>query len=135
MGQLVRALYGTRDAPLAWQNVVKEDMKTLGFEECKVTTGVFTHRVRDLRLVVHVDVFPASGEKGDLIWFKEEFAKTYELKVQVAGWESGDEKKLSFLGRTIRTTPDGVELEGGDKHVKLMEEEWDMTCHIQAPIS
>ena len=27
VGKLVRALYGTRDAPLAWQTVVKSDMK------------------------------------------------------------------------------------------------------------
>ena len=91
MGKLVRALYGTRDAPLAWQKLVMEDMNTSGFEECKVTTGVFTHGVRDLRLVAHVDDLLVSGEKHDLTRFKEEMAKKYELKVQVSGWESGDE--------------------------------------------
>ncbi len=54
MGKLVRALYGTRDAPLAWLTVVKSDMKEMGFEECKVTNGVFTHRERDLRAVATV---------------------------------------------------------------------------------
>ena len=29
---LIRALYGTRDAPLAWQTVVKGDMKQTGFK-------------------------------------------------------------------------------------------------------
>ena len=48
VGKLIRALYGTRDAPLAWQTVVRSDMKELGFDECKVTNGVFTHRERDL---------------------------------------------------------------------------------------
>ena len=62
VGKLIRALYGTRDAPLAWQTVVKKDMKELGFEECKVTNGVFTHAVRDLRTVAHVDDFLLSGE-------------------------------------------------------------------------
>ena len=57
MGKLVRALYGTRDAPLAWQTVVKSDMKDMGFHECKVTNGVFTHPERDLRVVAHVDDF------------------------------------------------------------------------------
>ena len=51
VGKLIRALYGTRDAPLAWQTVVKSDMKEMGFDECKVTSGVFTHRKRDLRTV------------------------------------------------------------------------------------
>ena len=39
-----------------------------------------------------------------------------------------DSRELQFLGRTIRLTPEGIELEGDDKHVTLMEQEWDMTC-------
>ena len=48
VGKLVRALYGTRDAPLAWLIVVMRDMKDMGFNECKVTNGVLTHPGRDL---------------------------------------------------------------------------------------
>ena len=81
VGKLVRALYGTRDAPLAWQKVVKSDMSALGFEECKITTGVFT------QAVVHVDDFLVSGEMGDLARFRDEIKTKYELKVQIAGWE------------------------------------------------
>ena len=50
----------------------------------------------------------------------------YELKVQVAGWGRDDDKELSFLGKTIRLTPTGIELEGDDKHVGMLEEEWGM---------
>ena len=92
VGKLVRALYGTRNAPFAWQLLVKSDMKALGFEECKVTSGVFTHRARDLRVVAHVDDFLVSGEYQDLAWFRNEMAKKYELKVQIAGWEQGYER-------------------------------------------
>ena len=56
-GEARESVYGTRDAPLAWLTVVKSDMKHMGFEECKVMSGVFTHRVRDLRVVSHVDDF------------------------------------------------------------------------------
>ena len=92
-----------------------------------------TRRVRYLRLVAHVYDFLASGERSDLTRFKEEMSKKYELKVQIAGWENGDEKEFSFLGRTIRTTPFGVELEGYEKHAKLMEDEWDMkNCNPSA---
>ena len=66
VGKLVQALYGTRDAPLAWLIVVKSGMKEKGFKECKVTNGVFTHPERDLRVVVHVDDFLLSGGKEDL---------------------------------------------------------------------
>ena len=77
MGNFVRALYGTRDAPLARQRVVKEYMITFCFEECKVTTGIFAIRVGYLRLVAHVDDYLASAGKHDLTWSKEEMAKMY----------------------------------------------------------
>jgi len=75
VGKLVRALYGTRDAPLAWLTVVKSDMIEMGFNECKVTNGVFTHPGRDLRVVVHVDDFLLSGEGHNLLWFRDQLAK------------------------------------------------------------
>ena len=117
VGKLVRALYGTRDAPLAWLTVVKSDMKEMGFKECKVTNGVFTHPERDLRVVVHVDDFLISGEGHQLQWFRDQLTQKYELKVQVAGWGHGDDRELQFLGRVIRFTQTGIELEGDDKHV------------------
>ena len=96
--QIVRALYGTRDAPLAWLTVIKSDMTKMGFMECKVTNGVFTHPERDLRVVVHADDFLLSGEDHQLQWFGDHIIKTYELKFQVAGWGREDHKGLSFLG-------------------------------------
>ena len=62
IGRLNNTLYGTRDAPVAWQRVVKSDMARLGFEECRRTLGVCIHRVRDLRVVTHVDDSLVSGE-------------------------------------------------------------------------
>ena len=126
VGKLVRALYGTRDAPLAWLTVVKSDMKDMGFKECKVTNGVFTHPERDIRAVVHVDDFLLSGELHHLQWFRDHLAQKYELKVEIAGWEKGDSRELHFLGRVIRLDQTGIELEGDDKHVETMEKEWDM---------
>jgi hypothetical protein len=127
VGKLVRALYGTRDAPLAWLTVVKSDMREMGFHECKVTNGVFTHPERGLRTVVHVDDFLLSGDGHQLQWFRDQLEKKYELKVQVAGWAPGDARELQFLGRVIRLTQAGIELEGDDKHVGIMEKEWEMT--------
>ena len=102
-------------------------MHEMGFQECKVTNGVFTHSERDLRVVVHVDDFLLSGEGHQLLWFRDQMMRKYELKVQVAGWSREDNKELSFLGRVIRTTPTGIELEGDDKHVEMMTKEWVMT--------
>jgi len=126
VGRLVKTLYGTRDAPVAWQRVVKSDMARLGFDECRMTTGVYIHRDRDLRVVTHVDDFLVAGEAQHLKWLRDELGKTYELKVQIAGWQPGDAREVSFLGRTIRLSNTGIEIEGDDKHVKGLIEEWQM---------
>ena len=131
VGRLNKTLYGTRDAPVAWLRAVRQDMEAMGFLECKVTTGVFVHPVRDIRVVTHVDDFLVAGELEDLHWLRDEMPQKYELKVQIAGWDHGDNKELSFLGRTIRLGPDGVTMEGDDKHVQRLQEEWDMqTCSV-----
>ena len=113
VGKLAKTLYGTRDAPVAWQRVVKGDMARLGFEECRMTIGVYIHQTRDLRVVTHVDDFLVAGEIQHLKWLRDELQKTYELKVQIARWQSGDCPELSFLGRIIprQRTHRGVEYE------------------------
>ena len=126
VGRLNKTLYGTRDAPVAWPRAVRADMEALGFLECKVTTGVYVHPTRDIRVVTHVDDFLVAGEPADLVWLRDEMAKKYELKVQVAGWDHGDGKELSFLGRTIKLSPEGVTMEGDDRHVQRLLEEWNM---------
>ena len=80
-------------------------MEALGFLKCNVTTGVFVHPVRDIRIITHVDDFLVAGEYDDHIWLRDEMSQKYELNVKIAGWEPGDEKELSFLGRTIRLGP------------------------------
>ena len=85
VGRLAKTLYGTRDAPVAWQRVVNNGIAILGFEECKVTSGVYIHRGRDLRAVTHLDDFLVAGEKHQVKWLKDELSKKYELKANVAG--------------------------------------------------
>lgn len=92
MEGLVKALYGTRDAPVAWQRVVNNDIASLGFEECKVTSGVYIHRSRDLRVETHVDGFLVAGGKHLVVWLRDELSKTYELKVHVAGRGPRDDR-------------------------------------------
>ena len=88
----------------------------------------FTHPVRNLKAVAHVDDFILSGEGHQLLWFRDRMLKKYELKVQVAGWGCDDPKELDFLGRVIRTTPAGIGVDGDDKHVEMLEKEWVLAC-------
>ena len=77
VGRLAKTLYGTRDAPVAWQKVVKGDMARLGFTECQVTSGVYHHGERDLRVVTHVDDFLVAGDAHHLICLRKELENTY----------------------------------------------------------
>ena len=124
VGRLNKTLYVFWDAPVAWLRVVRSDMEALGFLECKATTGVIVHTTRDIRSVTHVDDFLVSGELHELDLLYEEMPQKYDLKRQAAGWESGDDKELSYLGRTIRLTHDGVEMEGDDKHAQTTNGVW-----------
>ena len=60
---------------MAWLRAVRQDMEAMGFLECKVTTGVFVHSVRDIRVVTHVDDFLVAGERDDLLWLRDEMAQ------------------------------------------------------------
>ena len=91
-----------------------------------MTSGVYIHRDRDVRVVTHVDDFLVAGEIQHLKWLRDELEKTYELKVRIAGWQSGDSREVGSLGRTIRLSNSGIELEGDDKHVRGFIEEWNM---------
>ena len=66
-------------------------------------------------VINYSDDFLLSGEIKDISSFRDRLKETFELKVQVAGWERGDAIELSFLGRVIRTTSTGIELKGDDK--------------------
>lgn len=127
IGRLVRALYGTRDAPLAWQRVVKKFMIERGFHHSHIAQGIYVHRARDLRIVCHVDDFLVTGPADQVEWFRSEMASAYEVKHQTLGWNYGDEEKVNFLGRMIRRTNKGLTIEGDDKHRVRLLEEWGMT--------
>ena len=70
IGKLIKAMYGTRGAPLVWQEVVKKTMLRMGFTCCTTSPGVFYHEKRELRVVTHVDDFSVGGWKEDLIRLK-----------------------------------------------------------------
>ena len=84
VGTLIKAVYGSRSAPLMWQRVVREK-KALGFRACITVPCVYYHQDRDVLVVVHVDDFLCSGETGYVAWFRGEFENSFELKSQVVG--------------------------------------------------
>ena len=57
MGELNKAMYGTRDAPQVWQEEVRMTMTEIKFKECITQPGIYYHEERLLQVVSHVDDF------------------------------------------------------------------------------
>ena len=122
VGLIQRALYGTRDAPQLWQKHARKTLIALGFIESVVSPSVYYHPIRDIELSVHVDDFLCVGEEADLAWARDALAKSYTLKSTIFGPGGDHAKEVQYLGRTIRWTDAGVEIEGNAKHAQdLME--------------
>ena len=135
VGRLLKAMYGTRDAPLIWQGEVKATMTKIGFEASVLQPAVYYHRARGLYVVAHVDDFLCVGEENDLDWLHSELAKEYDLKATKLG--EGNETSARYLNRTLRWTSIGLEIEGDSKHADILMKEWGMTeCRgVDTPLS
>ena len=70
VGKLERAMYGTRDTPMIWQDHLRETRLDMKFEESVTHPGVFQHETRDVLLRVLVDDLLCTGVRDDLVWLK-----------------------------------------------------------------
>ena len=77
VGNLERALYGTRDAPQIWQQEVSDSLTKLGFQRSVFQPSVFVHQTRNLAVVIHVDDFLCSGQRDDLLWMYDELYQEF----------------------------------------------------------
>ena len=123
MGKLEKAMYGTRDAPQVWQEEVRKTMEDLGFEECVTQPGIYHHKEKRVQVVSHVDDFLCIGRVGELEWFRDNLKRRYEIKSQILNAGS---PTVSFLGRRITWTDQGLEVEADPKHVDILLKEWKM---------
>ena len=126
VGRLIKAMYGTRAAPLVWQKVVRRTMLALGFQMNPIFPCLYYHPEYDVTVITHVDDFLCSGEKKHLLWLREMISLEFDLKGDVLGNLPDEKPGISFLGRTIRITGEGIELESDPKHAKILLEEWKM---------
>jgi len=84
------------------------------------------HPGKDMTIVTHVDDFLCSGRKHDLEWFRSMLSIQFEMKHETLGNGHDEKKEIDFLGRKIRMTDKGIEMEGDYKHVKILLDEWNM---------
>ena len=132
-GRLKKAMYGTRAAPLAWQRVVHQTMKDLGFERSLRNSCVYIHREKNMKVVAHVDDFLCSGELGDLVWLRDALAKNFDLTHEIVGPGKDEVRVAKYLGRSVQWTAKGIEYKADDNHVKILLDEWDL--HDSKPVA
>ena len=78
VAKLERAMYGTRDTPMIWQDHLRKTLLDRKFKESVTHPGVFQHETRDIFLCVHVDDILCTGPREDLIRLKKQLLKEYE---------------------------------------------------------
>jgi hypothetical protein len=99
IGKLNKAMYGTRDAPLIWQEEVVKVMESLGFKSSTLQPMLFYNREKDLTVLAHVDDFLCVGDDVVLEWLFKEMSKMFEIKKQTI---SGDADQYHRPGSDYR---------------------------------
>ena len=122
IGELIRSLYGTRDAPVNWQEHLTEHLEEIGFVTGKYNSCVFQHPYRQISVLVHGDDYVAEGYEEDLRWLEAELHKKYEIETEIIGPGAKDKKQAKVLNRIITFTEEGVMYESDPRHAELIVE-------------
>ena len=139
VGMLDKAMYGTRDAPVEWQNEVGKTMMGIGFVAVRSTPCLYFHPTMNLYVVIHVDDVMAIGSKANIKEFLKEIEKKYEVTAEIIGPEEGrgnaatccgnavgSVRSGKFLGRTVCWRSDGLTWTGDSKMAQVSVEEWQL---------
>ena len=117
IGYFQRAMYGLRDAPVIWQEVVRGLMADLNFKPCVTMPCVYYNGETDVLVVAHVDDFLACGNKNALESLKESLRQRYACDGEMLGLEEGENAEINFLGRRIGITKEGLEWKADPKQI------------------
>ena len=79
VGKLERAMYGTRDAPMIWQDHLRETLLDMKFKESVTHSGVFQHETQDILLCAHVNDLLCTGVRDELLRLESKLLNEYEL--------------------------------------------------------
>ena len=102
-GRLVKAMYGTRDAAVNWEDKYRSHLESIGFTSGRSSPCVFFHKERGVRLVVHGDDFTFLGNDENLLWCQEAMQAEYEIKIRgKLGPDPTDDKEIRILNRCLQ---------------------------------
>ena len=120
VGKLERAMYGTRDAPMIWQDHLRKTLLDMKFKEFVAHPWVFQHEARDILLCVHVDDLLCTGVRDDVLWLKLQLLKEYELETKLMGDDDDMEKTAVYLGGTLEWREDGLGVRPDRRRVRSL---------------
>ena len=91
---------------------------------------LFFHSDRDVSLAVHGGDFVAAGLPEQLDWLADYLHKCFEIKVRAVLGDGPDcDEEVTMLGRQVRWTQQGVEMEADPKHRRILLEEFGLDEH------
>ena len=116
-------MYGTQDAPAVWQRVVGQMLRDKGFVPSRTLACMYYNIETGLGIVAHVDVFLVVGEKTQCKALLADLQKDFEVDGEIVGLDSDEVSEVNCLGRIVRATPIGLEIEA-DKRlaIKVVDE-------------
>ena len=93
----------------------------IGFQACLSTPCMFWHPKRNLRCVVHGDDFTMLGTHEQLMWFREQIKKRFQVKFRgMLGPSSKDDKDITILNRTVSWDKNGITYKVDPRHVDIV---------------
>ena len=85
MGRPRKALFGTQDAPVVWQRLVRRIMTDHGFEASRTTACVHFNHETGVQAVAHVDDFLLTGGRVELERLRKELHEGLEVDGDFVG--------------------------------------------------
>eukprot|EP00435_Cladocopium_sp_Y103_P017749 s2691_g4.t1 len=125
--KLLKAIYGLRSSPKAWQNHLAEVLQQLGLQRSTAEPNIFMTPTRDCYILVYVDDLLFLGEQQ--VVDKIFAAIQQHLLLRPTGaLEPG--KTVSFLGRNITNNGDSYDISlSQDYVVNILEKNNMLNCN------
>lgn len=116
--QLLRSLYGLKQAARNWNLLMKEELLKWGFIQSKAEPCMYTHPDRHLIIMVYVDdIIAAASKTSDLDWFYSTIKKRFDTK------NMGEIRKVLGIRVTRDRTNRIIELDQEDYLEKVLNKE------------
>ena len=96
----------------------------IGFVRGMASPCNFFHPSKKVSTTVHGDDFSSTGREADLIWFKRELEKQFDIKTEFLGPSPGNHlQEIRILNRVLCWTASGLTYEADPRHAEILIKE------------